>query len=324
MKQSAFENLHQESWQKLEQLLTQLEKKSATSPPELERFALDYRKLCHLHALAKERNYSSYLVDHLEHLVVRGHQQLYQRKSAFWHQTIAFVVAEFPALVRREKVWVLWASALLYVPSVIWFLLTWLSPEWVYAVLDPASAMEMETMYAPDNRVLGSARDANTNWTMFGYYIQNNISVAFRTFASGLLFGLGSIFFLVYNGTLFGAVTGHLVTVGHQTSFFTFVVGHASFELTAITIAGAAGLKLGYSLLAPGNQTRAEALRTSAQVAIRLVYGVILMLVIAAFIEAFWSSNNVFPPWQKYSIGAILWAVVGAWLLGSGRGVAER
>ncbi|WP_331351679.1 stage II sporulation protein M, partial [Cellvibrio sp. UBA7671] len=52
-------------------------------------------------------------------------------------------------------------------------------------------------------------------------------------------------------------------------------------------------------MLAPGNLTRIESLKRAAAIAIKLVYGVIIMLVIAAFIEAFWSSNNILLPWQK-------------------------
>jgi uncharacterized membrane protein SpoIIM required for sporulation len=180
-----------------------------------------------------------------------------------------------------------------------------------------------EEMYNPVNRTLGSARESDTNWQMFGFYISNNIGVSFRTFASGLLFGVGSIFFLVFNGLIFGAVAGHLTNVQYTETFFTFVVGHGSFELTAIVISGAAGLKLGYHLLNPGNRTRLDALKQAGSIAIRLVYGVIVMLVIAAFIEAFWSSNNILVAWQKYAVGAGLWILVIAYLTLSGRGRHE-
>jgi uncharacterized membrane protein SpoIIM required for sporulation len=179
-------------------------------------------------------------------------------------------------------------------------------------------------MYNPANRTLGSARESDTNWQMFGFYISNNIGVSFRTFASGLAYGVGSIFFLFYNGLIFGAVAGHLTNVGFTETFFTFVIAHGSFELTAIVISGAAGIKMGYNLLNPGNRTRLDALKQAGAIAIRLVYGVIVMLVIAAFIEAFWSSNNVLLPWQKYLVGGALWLVVIAYLSLSGRHANAR
>ena len=158
---------------------------------------------------------------------------------------------------------------------------------------------------------------------MFGFYIQNNISVSFRTFASGLVFGIGSAFFLIFNGALIGAVAAHLTSVGFYVTFSTFVIGHGSFELTAIVLSGAAGLKLGHALLAPGQFTRTQALKNAAAIAIRMIYGVIIMLLIAAFIEAFWSSNNSFPAVTKYAVGGCLWFLVICYFLFSGRSKTE-
>ncbi len=125
---------------------------------------------------------------------------------------------------------------------------------------------------------------------MFGFYIMNNIGIAFQTFASGVLLGLGSLFFLLFNGLMIGSVAGHLTQIGYVQTFWPFVIGHGAFELTAITFAGAAGLKLGWALLAPGRLTRGEALRLAARRSVQLIAGVIVLLLLAAFTEACWSS----------------------------------
>ena len=77
---------------------------------------------------------------------------------------------------------------------------------------------------------------------MFGYYIRNNISVAFQCFAAGLFVGLGSLFFLAYNGAFSGAMAGYLVDRGLSSTFFSFVVTHSAFELTAIVLVGRGGI----------------------------------------------------------------------------------
>lgn len=320
MKQGQFEQIYQSLWQSLAKDIAQLEKPGGKLlASELASFASRYRKVCHLHALAEDRHYSSHLVDTLSDLVVRGHQQLYRRKQPIVHQLTRFIVADFPRLVRQQQTYFWWATALLYLPALLLFLAIMWQPDLVYTVTSPEQVSQFEEMYDPGNRVLGSARDSETNMQMFGFYIYNNISVSFRTFASGIMLGVGSIFFLFYNGLLFGAVAGHLTNAGFTETFFTFVIAHGSFELTAIVIAGAAGLKLGYSLLAPGNLTRLESLKRGAAIAIKLMYGVIVMLVIAAFIEAFWSSNNIFEPWQKYLVGSFLWIIVISYFVFSGR-----
>lgn len=322
MKQGQFEQLYQPLWHVLELEIIELEKNDGRlKGSELASFASRYRRLCHFHALAKDRHYSSHLVDKLGDLVVRGHQQLYRRKQPFMQQLISFIVAGFPRLVRDQQHYIWWATAFMYVPGLLIYLAILWQPDLVYTITAPEQVSSFEAMYDPQNRTLGSARESDTNVQMFGFYISNNISVAFRTFASGILFGVGSIFFLVYNGLLMGAVAGHLTNAEFTQTFFTFVIGHGSFELTAICIAGAAGLKLGYALLAPGNLSRKESLKRAGHIAIQLVYGVIIMLVIAAFIEAFWSSNNILMPWQKYLVGGFLWALVLGYLVFSGRGL---
>src|SRR3546814_19122766 len=92
---------------------------------------------------------------------------------------------------------------------------------------------------------------------MFGLYIANNISIGFRTFAGGLLAGVGSLLVLVFNGVMLGTVAAHLQGIGHGGPFWRFVVGHAAPELSAIVVAGTAGLRLGLGLVAPGQIGRA-------------------------------------------------------------------
>ncbi|MNI67271.1 hypothetical protein D3C73_1228930 [compost metagenome] len=179
----------------------------------------------------------------------------------------------------------------------------------------------MQSMYDPDAGHLGRSmeRAASEDWAMFGYYIMHNIGIAFQTFASGLLFGLGSAFFLVFNGLMIGAVAGHLTHIGYGQTFWSFVVGHGAFELTAIALAGAAGLQLGWALIAPGPLPRGEALRLAARKSVLLICGVMLFLLIAAFIEAYWSSMTAPAPLTKYLVGAALWVLVAVYLLFAGR-----
>jgi len=128
------------------------------------------------------------------------------------------------------------------------------------------------------------------------------------------------LFFLLFNGLTIGAVAGHLTGIGYHQPFWSFVIGHGAFELTAITFAGAAGLQLGAALLAPGCRTRAQALRLAAKHGIQLVCGATAFLLIAAFVEAYWSSMTLTTPTIKYIVGAALWLLVGAYFMFAGRG----
>jgi uncharacterized membrane protein SpoIIM required for sporulation len=143
-------------------------------------------------------------------------------------------------------------------------------PDLIYNLIPAEQVREMQGMYDPVAGHLGQAaeRAASEDWVMFGYYIMHNIGIAFQTFAGGLLFGLGSAFFLFFNGLMIGAVAGHLTEIGFGQTFWPFVIGHGAFELTAIALAGAAGLKLGWALIAPGAPAPRRSLARGAQTSV--------------------------------------------------------
>ncbi len=321
MKQSLFEQQHQADWQGFALQLDALERGKADSQ-QTQTFAAAYRHLCQHLALAQSRGYSSHLIERLQHLAMRGHQQFYRHRSPIGGQLLGFILAGFPRLVRAEWRFVLAACLLFFGSLLLMGALVYHFPDLVYAVMSPDRVAEMEHMYDPDARRIGrfSERDSGDDWMMFGYYIMNNIGIAFQTFASGLLFGLGSLFFLLFNGLMIGAVAGHLTQIGYGETFWSFVIGHGSFELTAIALAGAAGLKLDWALLVPGRWPRSEALRIAAASSVRLIGGVTVFLLLAAFIEAYWSSMTLASANVKYIVGAALWLLVLAYLLLAGRG----
>ena len=197
---------------------------------------------------------------------MRGHQQFYRHRSPLGGSVArlylwpVFRAWSGPNGASSWRAWLLFFGSLLLMGMLVYHF-----PDLVYGVMGPEQVADMEKMYDPDARRIGrfSERDSGDDWMMFGYYIMNNIGIAFQTFASGLLFGLGSLFFLLFNGLMIGAVAGHLTQIGYGATFWSFVVGHGAFELTAIALAGAAGLKLGWALLAPGRLTSRRSLARS-------------------------------------------------------------
>jgi uncharacterized membrane protein SpoIIM required for sporulation len=157
---------------------------------------------------------------------------------------------------------------------------------------------------------------------MFGFYIWNNISIAFRTFASGLAFGVGTLVSVIFNALYFGVIASHIAKIGSGQPFFSFVIGHGAFELTAILLSGVAGMRLGLSVLAPGARGRVAALRAGALESLPIIAGAALMLLAAAGIEAFWSPRPL-GPYVKYGVGAALWLLVALWLALAGRAHAD-
>ena len=322
MNQQEFDERYESQWKELAIMLDRLERKRGTAKMQIDvgAFPFLYRRACQQLALARDRDYAAHLIDRLNQLVLRGNQHLYQARAGLWSRFLRSVAGGFPALVRKNARLFWLATALLYAPSIVLALMIVHNPEFVYAVMEPGQVDNFEEMYRDDTDVFGRERASDTDFYMFGFYIRNNIGVGFRTFAGGLMFGLGTVFFLVFNGVYFGAVAGHLINVGYAETFFAFVIGHGALELTAIVLAGMAGLKLGWSLISPGRLSRLASLKAASRECVEIVYAVVVMLVLAAFLEAFWSSSSLLQPVTKFGVGAGLWFLVALYLLFAGRG----
>ncbi len=331
MSRELFEKRHEPAWRTLEGLLgveppargaAPRKRKARRARPEGpagEMPAL-YRQVCHHLALARHRQYGADLERRLNRLALLGHQELYRGGAALSALHPAALLLRFRGAVRDERRLVLLALGLLVVPMVLMMAAVSLRPELAYTVASPDALDGLAQSYAPEGS-LHRGRPIDDDVVMFGYYILNNVSIAFRTFAGGILGGVGSVFYLVQNGLYMGAAAGQIGQLGYEPAFYSFVIGHGAFELTAIVLAGAAGLRLGLSVLAPGRLSRRQALREGARRSVVVLFGAAVMLVVAAFLEAFWSSSESVPMAAKFVTGGLFWGfVLGAFALGGDRG----
>ncbi len=323
MKQGPFEAEHARQWREFEAFTEDSSGKKREPPFDLAEMPERYRRLCQDLALAADRQYSPELVDRLNHLALRGHHALYAERGRHGRQILDFLTGGFPALVRSEWRLVLAAALVFFGPLLAMIAVLQVWPEFVHYLLEPDQIAAVHAMYDPANRRVGM-RDGDSNVLMFGFYIWNNVRIGFQTFAGGLLFGAGSLWFLGSNGIVIGAISGYLTQIGFNSTFWSFVAGHSSLELLAIVLSGAAGLRLGLALIAPGRLTRKSALVEAAKPAVRVMYGAALMFGAAAFVEAFWSPINTLPFAVKIGAGLAGWTLLLAYFALAGRGHAAR
>jgi uncharacterized membrane protein SpoIIM required for sporulation len=319
-----FEELYRDEWSELESQLAlilngRVKQKNNLDPIRGERVAELYRRACEHLALARARNYPRYMLDRLDRITADAHQVIYQRREFGLTRIKRALLRDFPRAVRAHAVYVWTSAALLAVPMLIVGFLVFQRPDLILSVTDAESAAEYEEMYSDSAESIGSTRGPEEDWLMFGYYIRNNIGIAFQCFAAGIFAGVGSMFFLVFNGVFFGAVAGFLTERGLSETFYSFVVTHGAFELTGIVLSGATGLRLGHALLAPGRLSRVQSLTKAARETTVIIYGFVTMLLIAAAIEAFWSSARWIPLPLKYSVAAVCWLGVLGYLTFQGR-----
>lgn len=300
-----FETLHESRWSELEAFLPRGERDL-----EPERFLALYRMCCEHLALAQARGFPAHVIERLANITARAHQILYRQSEFGLARVSRALLRRFPAMVRAHRGYVLVAASILMVPAIAIGVATYLRPELILSVVDARTAAQFERMYSPSAESIGRIRDAGSDWIMFGYYIKNNIGIAFQCYVTGIVFGLGSVFFLGFNGAFGGAVAGYIAACGYGGTFFPFIATHSAFELTAIVLCGAAGLRIGRAVLLPGRLPRLLSLQIAARETSFIVFGAAVMLLIAAAVEAFWSSAPWVAPQAKFAGGAACWALV--------------
>jgi len=309
MRRDDFITAHRPLWTELEELLDSLE--AGRDSEAAQRLPSVYRRVCQTLSLARSRGYGRELVDELNELVLRSYHQLYGRRVLVPTEWLRYALVGVIRQLRKDRTLFAVSMLLFFGPFVGTMLAVQVWPELAFAIVGPEQLAQMEDMHATGSP--RSGRESDSDLAMFGFYIRNNVGIGFRTFAGGALFGLGSLFFLLFNGLFLGAAIGHVMAIGHGDQFWEFGISHGSFELTAIGLAGYCGLKIGFALLSPGRWTRARAMYEAAREAMPVVWVTFGMLTIAAFIEAFWSASGVPAP-IKYGVGALLWGTVIAYL----------
>ncbi len=305
MKQSQFVKQREPLWLQLEQELNA----GSFTRPEL--FPASYRQLCSDLSLARSRQYSPLLIDRLNQLVAAGQHYLYQNNQPVWFELRQLIGIRALEACYQFRRWIWLNLALFYGLGLAAALFVCSSADNINYFMSAADLEKFTEMYDPASS--GTGRKAQSDVLMFGFYIYNNIGIAFQTFAGGMLLCVGALFFIVYNGLYLGAVAGHMINMGFNEPFFSFVIGHGSVELTAIVLSGAAGCRLGFSLLAPGIYSRFTSLKLVAHQVMPIVVVAFVMLVLAAGIEAFWSPRLLAAE-VKYTVGAFCWAAVCYWL----------
>ena len=287
----------QKTWDELETLLNH---SRGASAGQLNRLGYLYRRVTSDLAVARRDFPTDQCVPYLNALASRAHASVYQT-SPFKRGTLRqFLFIGFPE-VFRENLHFIGAAFVL-------FTLAFASAYWI-ALRTP----ELAEKIVPEHFVshIKDLEDGTWNNTsaenrnLFASFVMtNNIRVAFFAFAGGIIFMVGSAYILVINGIVIGAIAGMCHANGVALALWSFVSPHGYIELTTIFIAGGAGLKLGYALIAPSLFTRKRTLTDAARTAIQLLGGCVALLVVAGTIEGFVSPSSLLPS-VKIGFGAL-------------------
>jgi uncharacterized membrane protein SpoIIM required for sporulation len=311
-----FQKMNEARWQESEQQIARLDGKGQLTPQEARELPAHFRKVCQDLGVAGERLYGLALSNRLNALVMGVFRHLHRSRKRM--QPVRFLTRTFPGAF-KHNLGLFWISVVLF--WLPFFLLAFSGQWgliWIQAILGPEGMQSMDAMYGKDGDALKHGRESyGSDFMMFAFYIQNNVSIDFRIFAGGIFYGIGTLFFTIFNGLMIGAAAGYVQATGDPMKFWTFVAGHSAFELVGLHISTMAGLRLGWGLVRPGQLTRMAALVKNAREALVLLVGAAVLTFFAAFIEGFWSAHPN-PPTLKFAVGAFFWLLTAVYLI-SGR-----
>jgi uncharacterized membrane protein SpoIIM required for sporulation len=306
---------HKDNWQRLENLLDILETSSlrGLTRMEVREFGELYRRAATDLAIARSETRDPKVINYLNSLVIRAHGKIYRAENQGFNLIWDFFAEDFPRAFRRTWRYTAFALAIFTFFSIASFVLCYNDP--VFADQLGLSSYR-------------SAAQSNQQWWMdlneanqigSSAILTNNILVAFNAFAYGAFFGIGTLYVLVTNGLMIGGVLGVCYKVNPEfgNGLTTFMVGHGVIELSCIFIAGGAGLLIGYSLINPGDLTRAQALKKNGLEAVRLAIGCACLLVVAGIIEGFLSPSAL-PAYVKIGTGILSGLAMYSYLLLAG------
>jgi uncharacterized membrane protein SpoIIM required for sporulation len=306
------------AWRELDLLLVKLANRRKLNAAEVLRLGELYRSACTDLMLADVHDLPRETVAHLQALVARAHNLIYRATGFQFRDLGRALFDSAPRRLRHDP-------ALRLATLVFWgvflfsALLSAARSELAPQILTESFVESVDQMYAePVNAPRDDGRE-RSDTAMAGFYIQHNTQIGLQCYAWGILFGIGSLYQLFTNALIFGTLFGHMLTQPHGANFFEFVTAHSAFELTAIIISSAAGMRLGWGLIDTQGQSRISSLRREAANSLPAVGVAVVLFVLAALVEGYVSASSL-PYWAKASVAILSGASILAYLALGGRG----
>ena len=305
---SRFRTAHAADWERLEQLVSRIEKRSirALSDDDILALPLLYRSALSSLSVARETSLDRGLIGYLEQLCTRAYFQIYGVPTSALRQLGSFFAHGWPAAV--QSIWreTIVAFVLTVAGGLVGYLLVAADPAWFYGIIpeslaqgrDPsASAQTLRaTLYGNHKDMLATFATA---------LFTHNAQIAIFAFALGFAFAVPTALLIVYNGLMLGAMMAVFVPKGLGPNFAGWLMIHGTTELFAIMLAGAAGFRIGTAIAFPGRDTRGDAAMRAGRSAAVAMAGAVMMLAIAGLLEGI-GRQTVLDDGMRFLIGATM------------------
>lgn len=301
------------SWAQLQALAARARRRRPDlSPGDLDEFVRLYQRTSTHLSHARTHYRDPGLTMRLTRIVAEANGALYGRSGNAGRAVGDFFRYSFPAAVWSARRFIVAAALLTFVPALVMGAWLGVSDRAVESIADEAAR---EAYITEDFEAYYSSEPAAQFSTEV---LVNNIQVSFTAFALGIVFCVGTAYILIYNGVNVGIAAGLFHNVGEPAKFWGLILPHGLLELTAVVIAGAAGLRLGWAIIAPGDRTRPEALAEEGRRSVVIIIGLMLVFIVAGLIEGFVTPSPLSTP-IRITIGAVVEVAFLTYVVGMGR-----
>ena len=288
---------HSPEWERLEDLVEHAQKqRTKLSGEELDELLVRYQRasahLSHVRTTFADPE----VTRRLTRVVAGARAVIYGSQAKAGGAIRTFFSSTFPAAVWSARRFIFLSALALFIPAIA--VGTWIANS--EAALEATLPEALREAYVQEDfEAYYSSEPAAEFATQV---LINNIQVSFLAFVIGIAFSLPTIFILAFNGANVGVAAGLFYAAGEPTKFWGLILPHGLLEITAILVAGGAGMQLGWSLINPGDRPRSVALVEEAKRSASIIIGLILVFVLAGLIEGFVTPSPL-DTWARISIG---------------------
>jgi len=311
--------LHSVEWERTAELARRAGRRRDLTGSEIDELLRRYQDVS-LHLSQARTTYRDQgLVRRLSTVVAASHAAIHGARVARWATVRRFFADSFPAAVWTCRRQLVAAAVLFWGTGIVLALVFWLAPDRLDLVIPDG----YQETYAEEDFV--DYYSNRPSVLFFSQVTTNNIQVSVLAYGFGALAVLPGALILFENGASLGVVAGLFLQRGEFTSvFLPYVLPHGLLELTAITVAGAAGFRIGWSLFVPGDRSRSRALGEEGRRSVTIVLGTAVAFLVAGLVEGFVTGSPAIPPPMKVVVGVVVWLAYLAWILVRGRAAAAE
>ncbi|MEV4161282.1 stage II sporulation protein M [Nonomuraea dietziae] len=305
----AFVAAHRPAWDRLDHLVRR--RRSLTGAEVDELVELYQRVSTHL-SIVRSGTQDPVLVGRLSALVARARSAVTGAHAPAWRDVVRFFTVSFPVVAYRARWW--WLASTLAFVAVSWIMGAWVagSPEVQAAVGTPEEIKQLvEHDFADYYSENPAASFASRVWI-------NNAWVSMQVIVFAIFLGLPIPWILFQNAANVAVSGGLMASRDKLDIFFGLILPHGLLELTAVFLAAAVGMRLGWTVIVPGPRRRVDALAEQGRAVVSVAIGLVLVLFVSGLIEALVTPSGL-PTWARLSIGVIAEAAFLAYIVYFGR-----